>query len=74
MHNSRLTVAQYQSASAEALQAEVQKVQDAVCSCQAAYSKALSDVNRSLAKIQQLQEQTKYAHSSWGVSNEWPSS
>jgi hypothetical protein len=55
----KLTVAQYQSASSEALQAEVQLVQDALCSCQAAYSKALADVNKSTTKIQQLQQQVK---------------
>ena len=56
---SRLTVAQYQSASAGAIQAEVQIVQDALCSCQAAYNKALADVNRGAAKIQQLQDHVK---------------
>jgi len=55
----RLTVAQYQSASAEALRTEVQLVQDAVCAGQAAYTKALADVNRSSAKIQQLQDQVE---------------
>jgi hypothetical protein len=55
----KLTVAQYQSASAEALQSEVQHVQHALCDCQAAYSKALADVNRSTARIQQLEQQVK---------------
>jgi hypothetical protein len=55
----KLTVAQYQSASREALQAEVQLVQDALCSCQATYSKALADVKKSTTKIQQLEQQVK---------------
>lgn len=55
----KLTVAQYQSASAEALQSEVQHVQHALCDCQAAYSKALADVNKSTARIQQLEQQVK---------------
>lgn len=55
----KLTIAQYQSASSEALQSEVQLVQNALCACQAAYSKALADVNKSTAKIQQLEQQVK---------------
>jgi signal transduction protein with GAF and PtsI domain len=55
----RLTVAQYQSASAEALQAEVQQVQDALCADQTAYSRALEDVQKSTSKIQQLKQQVK---------------
>lgn len=56
---SRLRVAEYTSASADVLQAEVQHVQDALQECQAAYSRALADVNRSTAKIQQLQEHVR---------------
>jgi hypothetical protein len=55
----KLLVAQYQSAPADVLRAEVQRVADALCACQAAYNKALADVNKSAAKSSKLQQQVK---------------
>jgi hypothetical protein len=53
----RLSVAEFHCASAGALRAQVQAVQDALGVCKAAYAKASTDVANSTARIQQLQQQ-----------------
>lgn len=54
-----LLVAEYETASAGALQAQVQLVQDAVGACQAVYAGALAHVNKCLQRIQQLEPQVQ---------------
>jgi hypothetical protein len=52
-----LSVSQYETASADALQAQVQLVQDAVGACQAAFAKARADVTKCMQRKQQLEQQ-----------------
>lgn len=52
-----LSVSQHEAASADALQAQVQLVQNDVGACQAAFTKARADVTRCMQRIQQLEQQ-----------------
>jgi hypothetical protein len=52
-------VSQYESATADVLQAQVQLVQDAVGACQAAFAKARADVTKCMQRIQQLEQQAR---------------
>lgn len=55
----RLSVAEYQSATAEVLQEQVQLVHQALCARQAAFDRTRKDVERSTSKMQQLQQEIK---------------